>query len=165
MKLLPPPEERARRRAERQARTRHVAVRQIYLPMAAGIVVMAALAVLLYLLPGKASDNIVIVVLLLCPMSMALMVIYVAVVLLAMGVAKGHHYSATGLDWLNDVADQVRDVTRQTAGVVNDASVKINTSFAPASHVMKSVYDPKASDSAGEKPETDGHDDTTNTRK
>jgi ABC-type nickel/cobalt efflux system permease component RcnA len=156
MNLLPPPEQREQRRAARRERTRTSALRQIYLPMAAGLFVLAALAVLLFLLPGQAADSVVLTVLLLCPMSVGLFVVYIAVVMLVIGLAQGHRYGAMGLDTLNDFADQVRSFTRKSAGVINESSIKFNSAVTPVTHVMKSVYEPDASDSAPGNHKTDG---------
>lgn len=149
MNLLPSGDERAQQQAARLQRRRRSALLQIYLPMAAGLLVLAALALLLFLLPGSTADNVLIMVLLLCPMSVGLFVTYVLLLLLVTGLAQGNRFGAIGLDKLNDLAFQALHVTRKAAAPVNESSIKFNAAVTPVTHMIKSIYDPASTAEAG----------------
>lgn len=144
MNLLPSKEERAQQEALRLQHRRRSALMQIYLPVGAGLLVLAAMAVLLFLLPGRTADNVIVTVLLLCPMSIGLFVIYVVLLLLVTGIAQGNRFGAIGLDKLNDLAFQALHFTRKAAAPVNESSIKFNAAVTPVTHVIKSIYDPAA---------------------
>jgi hypothetical protein len=161
MNLRPTPEARAQRREERHAHRRRAALTQVYLPIAAGLVVLAGLAVVIFLLPGQVADNVIIEFLLLCPLSIALFIVYALGVLVVTGFAKGHQLSGLGLDKLNDLAFQVRHAVVKASSSVNEASIKFNTAATPVTHVIKSTYDPDADAGDTGHLKTDGRNEPT----
>jgi len=137
------PEERNRLREERRQRIRRREWRQIYWPMIGAFAVIVGMAVVLFAMPGRAGDMLVVFLLLLCPTAVVLYAVYVSLVLLAVGLSKGDDYGYMGLEKLNDLAEQMRGLTKRAALVVNEQSIRFNAAFAPASQVMNAVVEPE----------------------
>ena len=153
------PEDRQRLREERRQRIRRKEWRQIYWPMIGAFVVIVALAIVLFAMPGTAGDMLVVFLLLLCPTAVILYAVYVSLVLLAIGLGKGDDYGYTGLEKLNDLAEQMRGLTKRAALVVNEQAIRFNSALAPASQLMNAVVEPERRDGAA-KAKTDESNDS-----
>lgn len=157
--MLPSNSDHERQRAGRRTRIQRTAFRQIYLPMAAAIIVIAVLSVALWALPGDAGDNILIILLLLCPVAILLLVAYLVMVALLLGLVEGHRRGLHGLEAVNNLALKARNVTIKTANRANAASIRFNSAFAPATKAMNSAFSPRPETGLG-KTETDGPHDS-----
>ncbi|MBL8146154.1 MAG: hypothetical protein JNL34_07195 [Anaerolineae bacterium] len=155
------PEDRQRLRETRRQRIKRSEWRQIYWPMIGAFVVIVALAIVLFAMPGTAGDMLVVFLLLLCPTAVILYAVYVSLVLLAIGLGKGDDYGYKGLEKLNDLAEQMRGLTKSAALVVNEQSIRFNAALAPATQAMSAVVEPERRDGAAKMKTGEANDSNT----
>ncbi|MFN8378690.1 MAG: hypothetical protein U0452_08470 [Anaerolineae bacterium] len=151
------PEDLERLREARRQRIKRNEWRQIYWPIIGTFAVIVGMALVLYAMPGQVGDMLVVFLLLLCPTAVILYAVYVSLVLLAIGIGKGDDYGYKGLEKLNDLAQQVRVLTKRAALAVNEQSIRFNSTLAPASKVMNAVVEPERRETA--KTKTDESND------
>lgn len=159
------PEDRERLRETRRQRIKRNEWRQIYWPMIGAFAVIIGMAIFLFILPGTIGDMLVVFLLLLCPTAVILYAVYVSLVMMAVGFSKGDDYGYRGLEKLNDLAQQLRGLTRQAAQVVNEQSIRFNAAVAPASKVMNAVVEPDRRDVAAKSKTDESNDSNTTERK
>lgn len=158
------PEELKQRQEERRQRIKKVEWRQIYLPIIIAFIVIAGLAIFLIALPGDAGNNLVVFLMLLCPMAVLLYAVYVILMLIVFGFRGGNSYGYLGLEKLNSLAEQVSHLAVTTSRRVNEESVRFNSAVAPATDLMNKVVEPERRPVKAAPKETDKADDTTLTR-
>lgn len=142
------PEELQKLREARRGRIKRSEWRQIYWPMIGAFAVIVGLALVLFVMPGRAGDALVVFLMLLCPTAVILYAVYVGLVMMIWGLSKGNSGSYRGLEKLNDLGEQARAITGQVARRANEQSIRFNAAFAPASRAMQAVVDPERRDAA-----------------
>ena len=157
--MEPTTDRRQQLREQRAQRIRSVERRQIIWPITIAMIIIASLAILLIALPGDAGNNLVVFLLLLCPMAIILYAVYVVMALTVLGFGKVNDKGYEGLEKANDLAEQMRSITSSTARRINEQSIRFNSALAPASKAMNAISDSDGRNAAASKSKVDGKND------
>lgn len=120
---------------------------QIWLPFAAGGIVLLILVIFAALMPGvSVVANVVLTVLLLCPAVICLLPIYFLLVFAVYGLNSAYNGAAKPLHRLEKLTATIATRTSRISDKLARQSINLNTRLAPLSYKLEHAFDERKED-------------------
>ena len=123
--------------------------RQILLPFAGGVVLVVALLIGVIVagrVPASAAANLLLTVLVLCPLAICLLPLYFLLVVAIAGMSRAHSGIAAPLRRVEDLSAGLRDRTKTVTERAARMTITLNARFAPLDKTLFSLFDRPAPD-------------------
>lgn len=127
-----------------QHRHRRETRRQILLPFVGGVVLVVVLVIVAALAgraPLSAAANLLLMVLVLCPLVLCLLPLYFLLAIAVAGVGRAHGGIAAPLRRVEDLSVSLRDRTKTITERAARVTIGLNARFAPLDKTLFSLFD------------------------